>query len=172
MSIEAIFKPTDWAIAKREIYDACGWSCSTPIADAEGKAYDACTFSLNGASVLYRKAKITPTKVGLFVTLWKRIGNGPTQPYNQKDGIDLVVISTREGDHLGQFIFPKSILTSKGFLTTESKDGKRGFRVYPPWCITTNTQAIATQKWQSAFFITILSGHQTDFEQAKKLMLS
>jgi hypothetical protein len=170
MSIGLMHNHRDWAIAKQEIYDACNWDCSIPIIDAESKEYAACSFTLNNRPVLYREAKITPTKIGLFVTIWKRLNNGPTSPYNEADVVDFFIITTREKNRLGQFIFPKSILIAKGILSTPSKEGKRGFRVYPPWCETISEQAQATQKWQSTFFIDILPNLQSNLVRAKTLL--
>jgi MepB protein len=46
-----------------------------------------CALLLNGLRVQYRVAKITPTKVGQFVTLWKRVGRGPIQPFDLSDPV-------------------------------------------------------------------------------------
>jgi hypothetical protein len=55
--------------------------------------------------------------------------------------------------HFRAFIFPKSVLHQKGVLADDEKDGKRGFRVYPPWDIAENKQAKQTQEWQSKYFL-------------------
>ncbi|EKD72557.1 MAG: hypothetical protein ACD_45C00643G0006, partial [uncultured bacterium] len=61
--------------------------------------------------------KITPTKVGQFVTLWKRINNGPIQPYDVSDPVDFFIVSARKDDCFGQFIFPKSVLRDQAVLS-------------------------------------------------------
>jgi len=38
--------------------------------------YEACIFRLNDFFVRFGVSKITPTKIGQFVTLWKRTDNG------------------------------------------------------------------------------------------------
>nr|WP_309046261.1 MepB family protein [Elizabethkingia miricola] len=38
-------------------------------------------------------------------------------------------------------------------LTSHSREGKRGFRIYPAWDISLNKQAEKTQQWQSEYFI-------------------
>ena len=58
---------------KNHVYIPNGFKCSEPIMDAESAEYGACTFTLNDLSIRFRIAKITPTKVGQFVTLWERI---------------------------------------------------------------------------------------------------
>lgn len=135
------------------IYESNNMHCSAPVAEPESVEYAACQFILNNLSVLYREAKITPTKTGLFVTLWKRSAQGPIRPYELTDHFDFVVICTRNQNQFGQFVFPKAILVSKGIVSTATKEGKRGFRVYPPWSNTSNKQAQQTQQWQSDFFI-------------------
>ena len=147
--------PEDLILAQTILYKPSGFTLSQPIAEAESADYAAYTFELNGLCVKYRIAKITPTKTGQFVTLWKRVGNGPIQPFDSTDQIDLFVISTRDGDRFGHFIFPKAILQEKGIISTDFKEGKRAIRVYPPWDITTSKQAQKTQQWQMAYFLEI-----------------
>ena len=45
------------------------------------------------------------------------------------------------------------ILEEKGYLQSQSKKGKLGFRVYPSWDKTENKQAQRTQNWQLNYFI-------------------
>ncbi len=125
------------------------------IQKIESKEYSACTFELNNQRICYRLAKITPKKVGQFVTFWKRSSNGLTVPYDLSDSIDLFVITLRNGEKIGQFIFPKEILYEKGFVSKEQQGGKRGMRVYPIWDKAENMQAIKTQKWQLLYFFEI-----------------
>ncbi|MBY5958169.1 MepB family protein [Membranicola marinus] len=116
---------------KTEIYD----KCSLEISDfkTESKEYNACRIELNGLHVLSRNAKITPNKVGQFVTFWKRNGSGPIEPFNEKDRVDFFAVNVRTENEFGQFVFPKSVLIKRGILSTEKKEGKRAFRVYPNW---------------------------------------
>jgi hypothetical protein len=161
--------PEDLITAQSTLYTPCELNSTQPIAEAESDDYAAYTFELNGLSVKYRIAKITPTKIGQFVTLWKRIGNGPIQPFDSTDQIDLFVISTRDGDRFGQFIFPKSILQEKGIISTSHKEGKRAIRVYPPWDITISKQAQKTQLWQLIYFVEIAGGKPIDFKRVHEL---
>jgi len=140
-------------IAQELIYNKCGLSFSAPKLEKESAEYDACTFQLNGKSVIHRAAKITPTKIGQFVTIWKRNENGQTEPFHINDDFDFIIISTRNGDLFGQFIFPKSILLEKCIISSDKKQGKRGIRVYPTWDVTINKQAQQTQQWQIEYFV-------------------
>jgi hypothetical protein len=156
--------------AKEQVYDTCNLECTQPIAEAESADYGAYIFKINKQSAIYRVAKITPTKVGQFVTLWKRSEKGPIAPFEITDDIDLFIVSTRNDTHFGQFIFPKSILHKKGILTDDKKEGKRAIRVYPPWDITTNKQAQKTQQWQLDYFIEIPNNKPINLDLVKKLI--
>ncbi|MCF6348642.1 MAG: MepB family protein [Flavobacteriaceae bacterium] len=154
-------------IIKTEIYDKCELKISDFKMETESKEYDACRFKLNGLSIISRNAKITPKKVGQFVTFWKRSGNGSIEPLNETDRIDFYVVNVRTKNHFGQFVFPKPVLIKKGIISTEKKEGKRGFRVYPIWDKTKNKQAEKTQKWQLKYFYEIVA--TTDFKKANGL---
>ncbi|MER5731266.1 MepB family protein [Streptomyces sp. NPDC002138] len=143
----------DLLAAKALVYDPCGFVCSVPVAEAESAAYGAHGFSVDGLAVLFRTAKVTPTKVGQFVTVWKRAAGGPIQPFDRADPIDLFVISARDGDHFGQFVFPMDALRRHGVVATDGRGGKRAFRVYPPWVTTANRQAGQAQAWQLDHFL-------------------
>lgn len=155
--------------AKTLVYDKCGFDFGELIAEDESQEYGACTFRLNGLKVKFRISKITPTRTGQFVTIWKRNQEGITQPFDLTDEIDFVIISSQNGDDFGQFIFPKSVLLDKGIMTGNNKEGKRGIRVYPPWNTVTNKQAEKTQRWQTKYFLTIDSSDKTNLNLAKQL---
>jgi hypothetical protein len=160
---------SDLHTIKELIYDSCGYECSIPIKEVEGAEYGAYTFEINALSVKFRVAKITPTKIGQFVTLWKRISKGPIQPFEYTDPIDLFIISTRKDNRFGQFVFPKSVLCEQGIISTNNKEGKRAIRVYPPWDETLSKQAQKTQKWQLDYFLEIPSDKPINMELLKKL---
>ena len=161
--------PKDLILIQEILFDTCNFKITQPILETESSEYGACTFSLNDLSVLFRIAKITPTKTGQFVTLWKRINQGPIQPFDSADPIDLFIISARKENSLGLFIFPKSVLISKEIIS-DKIEGKRAIRIYPPWDITTSKQAQKTQKWQLDYFIEIPKDQPIDLKRAKLLM--
>lgn len=152
---------------KIEIYDKLSFNISKINNEPEGTGYDACQFELNRMKIISRSAKITPKKVGQFVTFWKRNRNNETEPYSENDPFDFYVINVKSEDYFGQFVFPKSELINKGIITSKAKDGKRGFRVYPIWDKTQNKQAEKTQKWQLDYFYEI--GAMTDLKKVSKL---
>src|SRR5665647_2614359 len=137
------------------VYKPCKLAYSQPLEETQNAEYGAYVFSLNGHSLRFRVAKITPTKVGQFVTLWERVEKGPIQPYDLSNSVDFFVISTREGNNWGQFVFPKAVLYEQGVLSSGGKGGKRAIRVYPPWDQTTSKQAQKTQTWQLKYFLEI-----------------
>lgn len=174
----------DLLAAKALVYDPSGLVCSRPVPEAESAEYGAHGFTVDGSAVRFRVARTTPTKVGQFVTVWKRSADGgPIRPYDSGDPVDLFVISTRDtGDGVGddsggtggsggsgQFVFPRAVLRERDIVSTDGVGGKRGFRVYPPWVTTTNRQAGRTQKWQVEYFLPVPDGEPADPDRCRAL---
>lgn len=120
----------------------------------EAKEYSGCEYQLDLYHFIQRTAKITPKKVGQFVTLWKRDKQGETVPFSDKDLLDFVAILCFQNKRIGHFLFPKDILLKKKIISNSAKatDGKRGFRVYPKWDIPKSKLATSTQAWQLEYF--------------------
>lgn len=95
------------------VFNTCNFTVSTIVFENESLEYCACKFEINKLKAVFRAAKITPTKTGQFVTLWKRNINEPIQPFDATDSIDLVIINTKTEHHFGQFVFPKNVLIEK-----------------------------------------------------------
>lgn len=152
---------------KTEVYDKCALEISEFKLEAESREYDACQFELNGRIIISRSAKITPKKVGQFVTFWKRDGNGPIEPFSETDQVDFYIVNVRTENGLGQFVFPQSKLIGKGIISTKTKEGKRAFRVYSKWDVVNNKQAERTQKWQLKYFYGI--NDSTDLKKVRGL---
>ncbi len=165
-----IFKNDELALAKKLIYEPCGFKLFSIKAEAEGSAYKACDFKLNKTFTKYREAKITPTKIGQFVTFWKRIGSGPIQPFDILDPINLFIVCVIDKNNRGQFIFPKTAFEKNGILSKNNKGGKRAIRVYPPWVNVTSSQAKKTQAWQIQYFLEYTSLQSIDLVLARKLL--
>ncbi len=142
-------------LVAQQYYESCGLLCTNIIQEKESTEYGACTFEINNRHIAFRVAKITPTKVGQFVTLWKRLDTGIIAPYDTADPVDLVIISVRKEDRLGQFVFPKTVLHKKDIFSHKGTGGKRALRVYPPWDIANSNQAKDTQAWQLHYFFEI-----------------
>ncbi|OGT27146.1 MAG: MepB domain containing protein [Gammaproteobacteria bacterium RIFCSPLOWO2_02_FULL_42_14] len=159
----------DLIATKKYIYDPCKMIISTPMMESESAEYGAFTFKLNDFDIRFRVAKITPTKTGQFVTLWKRSAGEPIQPFDASDPVDFVVICVRNDKNFGQFVFPSPVLCEKDILSVDSKGGKRAIRVYPPWDETTSKQAKKTQEWQMKYFLEIPENRSVDCVRAKFL---
>ncbi len=125
-----------------------------PMREREGEEYGAVQFSLAGDKVAFRVAKTTPTKIGQFVTLWKRPHPGADiAPFDVSDPLTFVLVVVFDALNEGVFVFDRSVLGQKNILSVDQKGGKRAFRVYPPWVKPEAKQAIRTQKWQLEYFI-------------------
>lgn len=159
----------DLLYTKTHLYNLCGFICQEPIPEKESAEYGAYTFKLNDSSIVFRVAKITPTKVGQFVTLWKRIGKGSIQPFDISDPVDFFIVSTRKDNQFGQFIFPKSVLCEQDVVSIKGRGGKRAIRVYPPWDKDLNRQAQKTQVWQMKYFLEMPKGGIIDAARVQEL---
>ncbi|KFE96971.1 MepB family protein [Chryseobacterium luteum] len=151
------------------IFQPLGLELLNAEEDIESKDYSGCSFVLNRLNIKFRTAKITPTKTGQFVTLWKRNKKGETAPFDSYDVFDFYIISASKDIDKGIFIFPKEVLIEKGILSHEKRVGKRGIRVYPGWDLTENKQAKATQKWQAEYFLDLSQSTESYLQKAKLL---
>ncbi len=144
-------------------YNADSLQLKSVVLSKEKNEYCNATFMFNEKLIVYRKAKITPKKVGQFVAVWKRCEKNKTKPFDCDDTFDFFIIQVEgQRDQKGQFIFPKSVLLEKDIVSRGNLGGKRGFRVYPPWDITLNKKANKAQKWQLKYFYTEQLVHEKD----------
>lgn len=139
-------------IIKKLIFDRQGIEPSNFSLEKESLEYGAAICKVGNKNALFRIAKITPKKIGQFVTVWKRNAQGVTEPYSAKDSIDFLFVCVEKDNNFGIFIFPKSALLKHNIFSQNNVDGKRGFRLYPSWDKPTNKQALKTQQWQLIFF--------------------
>ena len=137
------------------IFRSYGFRIVNVTEDKECRDYYGFNFRLGSQHIKFRKAKLTPKKIGQFVTLWKRDLNGRTMPYDLDDEFDFHIILTEYAHQHGYFVFPKEILARMGILTSCLREGKRGFRVYPEWDVPINSQCLKTKEWQKEYFIEI-----------------
>lgn len=140
------------------------------VIDNECAEYFGCSFKLDELQIKFRQAKITPKKVGLFVTLWKRNAENKTEPYTIKDPFDFYIIAAKQENDFGFFVFPKDILSDKNILTNSKKEGKRGFRIYPYWAKTDNNLAAKTKAWQTNYFINCNENNDTISRKLNNLL--
>ncbi len=134
------------------MYAKCGLILENFAPEDKSSAYYAHTFTIKDKRGLFRIAKITPTKAGSFVTIYKRGVDSIISPYEVSDSIDFVVIAVVDGNNVGEFVFSKTVLCEKNIFSIDGKEGKRAMRVYAPWDKITSAQALNTRKWQGAYF--------------------
>lgn len=159
----------DLKLTQELVYNSDKFNFSSLLKEPESSEYGAYTFQLNHFFIKFRVAKITPKKMGQFVTLWKRIGKSPIQCYDFSDLIDFFVISVRKDDLFGQFVFPKSVLCEHKIVSKNGEKGKLAIRVYPPWDKPLSPQAKKTQKWQLECFLPINEDKSKNNLLAQKL---
>lgn len=147
-----------------------GVRISEPQREAESGEYGACQFEIEGKRVLFRVANTTPTKLGQFVTMWKRpCVHDEIMPIDFDDGIEFVLVSVFDHTHRGLFIFNRHVLAKKAVMSVKGKEGKRAIRVYAPWVKPLVKQAITTQKWQLQHFVSAASG-EVNIVKIKELL--
>eukprot|EP00392_Amoebophrya_sp_AT5.2_P003516 g3521.t1 len=157
----------------------------------EDLGYHACKYRLvsekigSTVRVVFRKAHVTPTKVGQFVALYGRDpASGKIRPYSESDADYFVVGWSRAADDedlalAGQFVFPAKTLAEHDVVRRAGakSGGKNAFRLYAPtpaarassgagavkYCEEDelNAQAKRTFKWQKEHFLHIETGKNT-----------
>jgi len=182
------------ALVVRELFTPLGLAVVSEVVEPESAEYDGMLVSVSGldrldpegvrtsdepeaithaqAQVRVRSGKITPTKVGLFVTHWRRTADGTTGPYGVHDSADTLLVTAAEhGPHpaRGVFVFDRASLVAHGIVEGDGHGGKRGFRVYPPWSLTAPGQAARTQRWQVEHFVPLPLG-DGDLGRARRLL--
>ena len=155
-----------------ELFQLANLSIQDFKLELESQEYAACRFSLGKQKILYRKAKITPKKVGQFVVLWKRAADGVIAPFDVEDEIDFFVIEVSSLKRSGQFVFTRSNLYKKKILKGNRSEGKRAIRVYPAWDVPTSRQAKMTQAWQLESFFELSKNQEENASNIKKKYLS
>jgi hypothetical protein len=158
----------DLYILQKTVYEPAGLILHTLTQEAEGQDYSAATFCINETRIIFRRGKIMPQKSGFFVTLWKREAEESIAPYTIHDPYDCVIISARSGERFGQFIFPLSVLSERGVISSDRGEGKLALRVYAPWDTLDSEIAQKSQLWQSRYFFEVgIPGK--NLERIKKL---
>ncbi|NQD42661.1 metallopeptidase [Glutamicibacter halophytocola] len=125
--------------------------------DEQQSDYQAGVAEIDGQLWRIRTARITPTKSGGFVAIWKRDNTGTTAPYEFDERLHGVLVFIEEGKNFGVFRFAQQHLERLGVFASTSSPGKRGFRIYPSWTTGLKGQAKKSQESQLPAF-TLLAG--------------
>jgi len=163
--------PHELVAAIEQVYKPAGLTLTQEARrEPESAEYEACRLGLDDQVVVFRVAKTTPTKIGQFVTLWKRpTPTSEIAPFDTGDGVAFVVVSVADDTHRGQFVFDQKILAAKGVMSVDGVGGKRAIRVYPPWARPVAKQAIKTQQWQLKYFLEIEQDGSANAHQVRRL---
>lgn len=123
-----------------------------PVPEEQNSDYESGRVLIGKDSWRLRAARITPTKPGGFVAVWERDGGGVTQPFRVDDATAGLLVFIQEDQRFGVFRFTSDHLRTLRVTSSVSHPGKRGFRVYPSWCVDLNKQATRTQAAQAPAF--------------------
>lgn len=148
-------------------FKALNLNISDITPDLECEEYFGFNFKINQTHIKFRKSKLTPKKIGQFVTFWKRNSDKETVPFDINDDFDFYIIAIEENNNSGFFIFPKTILEKENLISSKQKIGKRGFRIYADWHFPNSKQAEKTKLWQTQFFINY-SGSENEISEKFK----
>jgi hypothetical protein len=161
----------DLLITKELVFDQCEFTCTKPIAqlDTDIDDFGAFSFNINKIPVIFRIAKVNPEKEGMVVNLSKKAVDEPIKPFDISDDFKFVIISSRNEDNLGLFIFPKSVLLNKGIIAGDQNEGKRTLKVYAPWEKTTSKQGAKNQQWQSEYFFEVPIANPASENRIKRM---
>lgn len=155
-----------------DLYKKNGITIKNYMADSESIEYKAAHFNVNNYNIVYRVGKITATKIGQFVTFWKRPKIGlPIIPFDFSDDIDFLIVNVSDGTNCGQFIFNKEVLVEQKIMSKNNKGGKLAFRLYPAWVKPTSKMAIKTQQWQLQHFLLIGKNGKLDKNQLNNFFI-
>ncbi|MBY4131355.1 MepB family protein [Rhodococcus fascians] len=117
----------------------------------QNSEYESGVARIDNAEWHIRTARTTPTKRGAFVAFWQRDADGSTIPFGDMDGAAGLLVFVEQQGRRGVFRFTGVHLAELG-ITSGTRPGKRGFRVYPSWCDNLNNQAATTQRAQASAF--------------------
>lgn len=129
-----------------------GIACSEIVSEEQTSDYEAGRAKIGSGTWRIRTARVTPTKPGAFVAVWRRSPSGKTQPFESSDACDGLLVFVPDGSRFGVFTFTREHLVEHGVVQSPLAPGKRGFRVYPSWCMDLNAQATRTQRAQAGAF--------------------
>ncbi len=121
------------------------------IAETQNSDYESGIVQIGEEAWRIRTARNTPTKPGAFLAFWRRDAEGNTTPFSDDDPAAGLIVFVEQDDRRGVFRFTAAHLAELG-ITSGRRPGKRGFRVYPSWCVGLNVQATTTQRAQAPAF--------------------
>lgn len=123
--------------------------------EEQNSDYESGTTTIDGQRWRLRTARVTATKPGAFVAVWRRSRQGNTEPFPADESVAGLAVFVEQGANRGVFWFTGEHLRELGITSSERQAGKRGFRVYPAWCAGLNREAARSQAAQAAAFVQV-----------------
>lgn len=145
-------------LESNELFSKLNITINSAAVEVDNDAYGGELLETSRGAMRLRTGKVTPTKPGFFVTVWRRAEGGKTEPFPSDSGVNFLVITVQDQQGSGMFIFPTTALVIHGIVSVNGNGGKRGFRLYPPWLLNLNPTAARSQKWQTKFFVDETAG--------------
>lgn len=105
------------------LFDVLGVEYSPAVSEPDNAEYGAVIADVGQSTTRFRVGKLTPRKVGLFVSVWRRAPGGSTEPFPAEGNVDMLVVAAREGDRFGAFVFPTEVLVSRGVVSVDGVGG-------------------------------------------------
>lgn len=137
--------------------------------EKQNAEYAGCLFHLNNKTIRFRKSKVTPNKIGQFVSFGRKMKICRNRAFSYEAAPDLLVITCIADNKLGQFIFPKEVLLKEKILRTQSQTGKMAMRIYPVWDTTVSNQAKRSQTWQLHYFVDLSDSNNLPIDKLLNL---
>ncbi|RZU62765.1 MepB family protein [Zhihengliuella halotolerans] len=122
------------------------------LPEEQNSDYESGIVDINGEHWRIRTARITPTKAGAFVAVWRRNADGETEPFPADEAVSGLMVFVVDGHRRGCFRFTSERLAELGITRGNRSPGKRGFRLYPSWCEDLNPTAARAQAAQASSF--------------------
>lgn len=133
------------------VYSASMGLIAEVIPEMQNSDYESGLVQIGEEAWHIRTARNTPTKPGAFVAFWQRNAKGNTTPFRDDDHAAGLLVFVEHDCRRGVFRFTGTHLTELG-ITSGRRPGKRGFRVYPSWCVGLNMHAMISQRAQASAF--------------------
>ena len=122
------------------------------VAEEQNEDYESGLATIGTEVWRIRTGRVTPTKPGAFLAVWTRDASGRTIPFADDAAVAGLLVFVAVDGQCGLFRFTREHLWALGISSDGQQRGKRGFRVYPSWCIDLNRQAVVTQRAQAPAF--------------------
>lgn len=88
--------------------------------EKQNAEYAGCLFHLNNKTIRFRKSKVTPNKIGQFVSFWEKDENMRNRAFSYEAAPDLLVITCIADNKLGNLFFLKRFFLKKNIENTKS----------------------------------------------------